>query len=127
MLERLEFLGRVRLDSMSHGMDSSHLWEYSLSPFTEDLRANRDEFLADLLALVANDQGGFATFGAAHIAWEMYGGDCLNIPAALPLIDAGIDFKLARGLSPSVHFSGGEKDRLAQRLQPTSAAEDEQP
>jgi hypothetical protein len=49
----------------------------------------------------------------------MYGGDCLRIPAALPLIDAGIDFKFARGLS-GFHLTGYERQRLGQRPEQAS-------
>lgn len=110
----LEHFGRYAFDSHGSGIDGSDMWNYYIAPFADFARADPDGFLAELRTLVADDQGGFATFGAARLTWEFYGGECLKMPAALPLIDAGIDFKLARGL-PSLRLTGYEQQRLHER------------
>jgi hypothetical protein len=66
--------------------------------------------------VVRGDQGGFATFGAASLTWELFGDKALRLPAALPLIDAGIQFKLARGLPPAMTLTGHELQRFSQRV-----------
>ncbi|MGI5239767.1 hypothetical protein [Dactylosporangium sp. CA-139066] len=75
--------------------------------------ADPDGFLAELQAVIAGDDGGFATYGAACLVWQMLD-YCLWRPAALPLLDAGLDFKLDRGLRPEM-FSADERTRLAER------------
>ncbi|GAA4256182.1 hypothetical protein GCM10022255_068020 [Dactylosporangium darangshiense] len=60
--------------------------------------------------------GGFATYGATRLVWEMYSDRALDMPAAWPLIDAGISFKSARGL-PMESLSGYELQRLGRRVQ----------
>jgi hypothetical protein len=119
MLERLEILGRSGLDVHSSGIDISEVYHRCLAPFYGELETDTDSFLADLQALVVGDDGGFATFGAARLIWEYYGGKCLSIPAALPLIDAGIDFKLDRGL-PEDRFNSYELERLGHRRNGTA-------
>jgi hypothetical protein len=113
MARWLDTFGRYSFDPQNSGVDGSAIWN-SFGPLHAYATSDRDGFLAELRALVADDTGGFATFGAARLVWEMYGGDCLQIPAALPLIDAGIDFKLSRGL-PRTMFTGYESQRLAER------------
>ena len=115
MLRWLEIFGRHSLDPQHSGIDGSDLWS-RLAPLHEYSSRDREGFLAELAAVVAGDQGGFATFGAARVVWEMFGGEALNIPAALPLIDAGIAFKRSRGL-PDLMLTGYESQRLAQRRQ----------
>lgn len=112
MLLWLETFGRYSLDPQHSGIDGSDMWS-RLGPLHEYASSDQHGFLADLSQIVAEDRGGFATFGAARLVWEMYSGDCLRIPAALPLIDAGIDFKIARGL-PSMMLTGYEQHRLNQ-------------
>jgi len=114
MLRRLELLGRYELDPRSSGIDAAEIHPTCVAPFLTDAQADRDGFLTDLHALVAGDQGGFATFGAARLVWEFWSGEAVRIPAALPLIDAGIDFKLARGLS-TARLTGYEMQRLHAR------------
>ncbi|HZN74174.1 MAG TPA: hypothetical protein VFC00_21100 [Micromonosporaceae bacterium] len=112
MLRWLEIFGRYSLDMQHSGIDGGDMWE-RLGPLHEYATSDRAGFLAELQAVVAGDQGGFATFGAARLVWEMYSGDSLHIPAALPLIDAGIEFKCSRGL-PTMMLTGYEMQRLAQ-------------
>jgi hypothetical protein len=119
MTRRLELLGRFQLDYQNSGIDSGDIWSECVAPFYEDSQADRDGFLIDLLAVIADDQGGFATFGASRLTWELYGSACLTIPAALPLIDAGIEFKRASGL-PTAMLTGYEMQRLSQRREQTA-------
>ncbi len=49
--------------------------------------------------------------GAARLVWEMYSEDCLAIAAAVSLVDAGIEFKLSRGLPPAM-LTGYEMQRF---------------
>ncbi|GAA1738496.1 hypothetical protein GCM10009681_06580 [Luedemannella helvata] len=106
----METLGRFSLDTQHSGVDVDHLWDRGglLRAYS---REDRDGFLAELRAVVADDRGGFVTFGAACLVWEMYGGEALDYPAAWPLIDAGIEFKLARGLA-TASLTGYENQRL---------------
>jgi len=112
MLRWLEVFGRYSFDVHHSGIDADDMWT-RLGPLFEQANCDREGFLAELREVVAGDEGGFATFGAARVVWEVFGGDCLTIPAALPLIDAGIEFKLSRGL-PGMRFTGYEKERLDQ-------------
>lgn len=113
MLRRMELFGRYELDPRASGLDSSEIWPVCVAPFVQAATDDRDGFLTDLHALVATDQGGFATFGVARLVWELIGREALSTPAAWPLIDAGIEFKRARGL-PNMSLTGYEVDRLAQ-------------
>jgi len=114
MLRRMDLLGRYQLGSHASGIDGEEIWPHCIAPFAQVSNADRDGFLRDLRAVAAEDQGGFATLGVACLVWELYGGEALTVPAALPLIDAGIDFKLARGL-PTASLTGYEMKRLIQR------------
>lgn len=115
MLRRLELLGRYTLDRQASGIDSGEIWSTCLGPFLQYANTDLNGLLAELRALIAADQGGFATLGAAHLVWELCKGDeILRTPAAWPLIDAGIDFKLARGL-PTASLTGYEMQRLVKR------------
>lgn len=116
MLHRLEQLGRHALDPMGRGA-SVDVNSFCVIPFAGYIQADETEqerFLRDLYAVVASDRGGFATYGAARLAWELFGGKVLRLPAALPLIDAGIRFKLARGLPPALTLTGYELQRFSQ-------------
>jgi hypothetical protein len=108
----LERFGRYSLDAQHSGIDGDDMWD-RLGPLHEYATSDQAGFLADLQAVIEGDRGGFATFGAARLVWEMFGGDCLRIPAALPLIDAGIEFKHSRGL-PSMMLTGYEMQRVAE-------------
>ena len=114
VLRRLERFGRYALDPSASGLDRDDVWAACVAPFRPDASADLDGFLNDLRAVVAADGGGFATFGAARLVWELCGPDALTTPAAWPLIDAGIDFVVARGL-PAAYLTGFEMRRLRQR------------
>lgn len=111
MLRWLERFGRYSFDVQRSGIDDD-MWN-RLGPLHEYATSDQAGFLADLRALVEKDQGGFAMFGASRLVWEMFSGDCLRIPAALPLVDAGIEFKRSRGL-PTAMLTGYEMERVAQ-------------
>ncbi|MFG1917502.1 hypothetical protein [Micromonospora sp. NPDC048898] len=111
----LEVFGRYEFDAHGSGIDGGPLWQ-RVAQLHGYATSDREGFLAELQALVATDQGGFATFGAARLAWEMYGSDVLGIPAALPLIDGGIEFKRSRGL-PTAMLTGYELQRVDQLRQ----------
>ncbi|WP_433350317.1 hypothetical protein [Micromonospora sp. CA-111912] len=112
MFRWLEIFGRYSFDVYGSGIDGGDTWN-RLGPLHDYAARDREGFLTGLRALVAGDQGGFATFGAARLVWELYGGDVLRIPAALPLIDAGIEFKRSRGL-PTASLTVYETERLVQ-------------
>ncbi len=112
MRQLLETLGRHSLDMQNSGVDVVRLWS-RLGPLYEYATSDRAGFLAELRAVAAQAGGGFASLGAAHLVWEFYSGDALRDPAALPLIDGGIDVKLSRGLSTAA-LTGYEMKRLAQ-------------
>ena len=113
MLRRLEQFGRAEFDPQSGGIDTSLYGQWLVARYHES-QADPEGFLADLGALVVGDQGGFATYGAARLVWECFGTQGMRMPAALPLIDGGIDFKLARNL-PGGRFTGYEYSRLSER------------
>jgi hypothetical protein len=114
MPRRLESFGRYEFDPRNSGIDGGRAARECLVPFARDAQADPDGFLAELREVVGSVRGGFVTFGAARLVWEMYGGRALEMPAALPLIDAGLDFKIARGLS-DLRFTGYEHERLERR------------
>jgi hypothetical protein len=97
MLARMDRFARYTLDPRSSGIDGTRIWEPSVGEFRDDFKADPDGFLIDLRVLTETDQGGFATYGAACLVWELLNDDALTTPLALPLIDSGIDFKIARG------------------------------
>lgn len=97
MLRRMETFGRYEWEPHSSDLGAGEV-RSSVAPFRTDARTDPDGFLADLRTAVAGDLNGFATFGAASLVWELYGAEAVRTPAAWPLIDAGIDFKLVRGL-----------------------------
>ncbi|GIF77863.1 hypothetical protein [Asanoa siamensis] len=106
----LERFGRHSFDVTRSGIDGGDMWD-RIGSLHGWATSDRDGFLTALRAVVAGDQGGFATFGAARLVWEMYGCECLRIPGALPLIDAGIEFKRSRGL-PTAMMTGYEMQRV---------------
>jgi len=109
MLRWLETFGRYTLDVHS-GVDDGQMWT-RIASYHEMARTDPDGFLTDLQAVVAGDRGGLATFGASRVVWELFGGEALRIPAALPLIDAGIAFKRSCGL-PTAALTGYEMQRV---------------
>lgn len=106
----LETFGRHRLDSSSVRIDSDDLWR-PIARLYEEIKADRDGVLTDLAAFVAGDRSGFVTLGAAGVVWEILGEQALRVPAALPLIDAGIAVKRDRHL-PGLAFTGYEWERM---------------
>lgn len=114
MLQLLELFGRAELDIANSGLDTRDFIRRVLVAYYEDSQSDQDGFLADLRAVVAGEQGGFATYGAARLVWEYYSEQSLRIPGAVLLIDAGIDFKIARSL-PGAMFTPYEQRRLAER------------
>src|SRR5689334_4556746 len=98
MVARMELFGRREFDHRNSGIDVSDLWEMCVGPFFHEARADPDGFLTALREVMTGAPGGFATYGAAHLTWELFGEKCLTTPTAWPLIDAGIDFIYARGL-----------------------------
>jgi hypothetical protein len=111
---RMEQFGRYEFDPQGSGINDIDIWSQYMGPFYEYATADPDGFLTELRAVVADDRGGFATFGAARLVWEMFSDRCLQIPGALPLVDAGIDFKIARGLD-GLRMTGYEQQRLHER------------
>jgi len=114
-MQRLELYGRYEYDRYSSGIDNSDMWSDCIQPFYDDARADPEGFSAALLALITGERGGFATFGASRLIFELMSDKYLDHPGAVRIMDAGIDFKLARGLTLD-HFTGFERDRLEQRV-----------
>jgi hypothetical protein len=114
MLRRLDRFGRQQYDPLTSGVDATDIWQTCAAPFYPFATADRDGFLTALQAVVAGDRSGFATYGAARLVWEFFSGDALTVPAAWPLIDAGITFKRDRGM-PMDRLTGYEQQRLADR------------
>lgn len=115
MRQRLERLGRYELDPIGGGL--GHAIEHYVVPLVDYCRAGEAEqesFLRDLAVVVAGDQGGFATYGAASLAWKLFGEKALRLPAALPLIDAGIQLEAGPGLPPVIALTGYELRRFGQ-------------
>src|SRR4051794_34282853 len=69
MVQRLELLGRFEFDPRGSGIDGGQVAKDCVVPFYRDSQANREAFLTDLQAVVAADRDGFATYGAARLAW----------------------------------------------------------
>lgn len=109
MRQRLDLLGRFGLDPMGSGIDAAMIWERCTQPFVDDARDDRDGFLADLRALVAGDNGGFAALGASCLCFDLVDRTC-RTPDTLAIIDGGIAVKRARGL-PSAALTGYEWER----------------
>jgi hypothetical protein len=114
MRKLLDEFGRYYFNMGTSGISLSRTWQNLMYPLLQDAQTNRDGFLTDLQTVIADDNGGFATYGASRLVWDMFGSSCWNIPAALELIDGGIDFKLARNLPPG-RFTGYEWRRLSER------------
>lgn len=113
MLLRLEKLGRLEMDHRTSGLDGTEVTEGCIIPFLNDAQSDPNGFFADLRAIVAGDAGGFATFGASRLVFELLLQPDRDIPDALALVDAAIAFKRARGL-PWIRASGYESARWAQ-------------
>lgn len=109
MDRRLEKLGRFEFDAQGSGMDSTTVYSECIAPFSGMASQDHDEFIAALRAHVANDRGGFATYGASCLVVEVAGMD-VRTHDALALLDAGIEVKRVRGL-PSAMLKGYEWQR----------------
>jgi hypothetical protein len=105
MLRRLELLGRCEMDYTGSGVDVREIPAFIVSSYN-DSQADPEGFLADLRAVVADDTGGFATYGASCLVFEMFGSQ-VRYEDALALLDGGIAFKRERGL-PSMFLKGYE-------------------
>jgi len=108
MLDRLELLGRFELDPMNYSGDAGEVGTRCVVPFYRDSQDDPDGFLADLRAIVAHDTGGFATYGASCLVWDMFS-DFRTLDA-LALLDAAIAFKRAFGM-PADRLRGYEMER----------------
>jgi hypothetical protein len=117
MLQRMDLFGRFELDRFDSGINSNEIWPHCVAPFYDFATADPDGFLMALRSVVHGHEGGFATYGAARLVWELLGQDGIRRATALPLIDAGIDFKIERGL-PGLHFTPYEMRRIAERSRP---------
>jgi hypothetical protein len=113
MLHRLEALGRFHMNSESSGIDSTYTWEECILPFREIAKADPEGFLIRLRALVADDTGGFATYGAYRLYDETIG-HTYRSATALAIMDDAIAFKRARGL-PSASLTGFEWARWCEQ------------
>lgn len=108
MVERLELLGRYEMDHWSSGLDGGDLAQRCIIPFLDDARDDPEGFTADLRDVVKGDQGGFATYGASRLVFELLSG--YRTPGALALLDAAIAFKRTLGMS-TAHLNGFEMER----------------
>jgi hypothetical protein len=109
MAARLEMLGRFEFDAHGSGIDSGVVYPECIAPFRGQATEDRDRFVADLRAFVADDAGGFATYGASCLVVELAGTDVRTLDA-LALLDAAIEVKRLRGL-PSAMLKGYEWQR----------------
>jgi hypothetical protein len=108
----LELYGRYQFDVLHSGLGGREI-DDQIVPLYQYATSDPESFLSEQRAVVREDEGGFATFGAARLVWDMYAEDSLRDPRALPLIDAGIEFKRARDL-PSWSLTPYEMERLQQ-------------
>ena len=100
MLSVLERFGRFEANPQSSGVDYDEVVQRLFVPYVQQANADPYSFFNELQAVVANDAGGYATFGAARLVWELLTGDARDNPSApaLKLVKAGIEFKRVRGL-----------------------------
>ena len=109
MVARLEMMGRYEMDAMTSGIDGGKIAELCIIPHLSEAPADPEGFTADLRDVVAGDTGGFATYGASRLVWELLSSNC-RTPGALDLLDAAIAFKRTLGL-PTARLRGYEMDR----------------
>lgn len=109
MLWRLELLGRFEMDYVGSGVDAKEIYPTCIAPFYADAQADPQGFLAALRGAVADDKGGFATYGASCLVYELLGVN-VRMEDALALLDKAIAFKRERCL-PSSAFKGYEWQR----------------
>jgi len=110
MLQRLELLGRFEMDYAGSGVDGREIYPTCIGPFYADAQADPRGFLAALRAVVADDTGGFATYGASCLVYEVLGGQDGRTEDALALLDQAIAFKRERWL-PTACLKGYELRR----------------
>jgi len=103
ILRVLERFGRFEANPQGSGVDYNEVVQRLFVPYLEQVNADPYGFFADLQAVVANDDGGYATFGAARLVWELLTGDVKKNPPApaVALVKAGIEFKRTHGLGLS--------------------------
>ncbi len=109
MLQRLDRLGRCKLDMMTAGVDWAEVIHNCIAPFHPQAVADPDKFLSDLLHVIEEDSGGFATYGAASLMYEL-ASERTHSEAGARLVDLAIRFKIQRGL-PVGSFTGHEFKR----------------
>lgn len=109
MVARLEMMGRYEMDPMTSGIDSSQIAQECIIPYLSQAQADPEGFTADLRDVVAGDTGGFATYGASRLVWELLSSRCRTV-GALDLLDAAIAFKRTMGL-PTARLTGYEMER----------------
>jgi hypothetical protein len=108
MVEFLERLGRQALDPLRSDVDGDEVLPW-FPALLGDATADPEGFLEDLNALAATTTGGFTAYGASRLVFELLGTG-RRTDAALSLLDRGIEFKRARGLSP-INLTGYEWNR----------------
>lgn len=109
MTRRLELLGRFEFDPQGSGVDAGEIYPNCIEPFMGYVGEDRDGFIAELRSFVADDEGGFASYGAGCLVVEL-AGKGVRTPDALALLDSAIEFKRARRV-PSAMVKGYEWDR----------------
>jgi hypothetical protein len=105
----LELLGRFEMDPMGSDVDGGVIYPECVAPFYEAAQADPYGFVAQLHEVVAADLGGFATYGASRLVFELLGLD-FRSDESLALLDRAIAFKRERGL-PSARLTGYEWQR----------------
>jgi hypothetical protein len=114
MLERLDRLGRCGLDMVGSGVDWAEVIKNCIVPFHSQAVADPVKFLSDLTTLIEHDTGGFATYGAVSLMYELVDASVVRSPVGAALLYRGIDFKIQRGLPPA-SFTGYESERYVAR------------
>jgi hypothetical protein len=109
MLDRLDRLGRCKIDMMNSGIDWPEVVTNCIAAFHEQADADPDRFLSDLQHTIERDSGGFATYGAASLMYELVP-ESIRSEAGVRLVDLAIKFKRQRGL-PISSFNGYELQR----------------
>jgi hypothetical protein len=125
MLQRLDRLGRCKIDIINCGIDWNEVIKNCIAPFYEQAIHDPDKFISELMLLTDADSGGFATYGASSLMFELVP-DSAKTGVGLALLDRAIEFKIRRGLPP-VAMTGHEMQRYAEikRYQrPSTTAED---
>jgi hypothetical protein len=109
MLQRLDRLGRCKIDMMNAGIDWPEVVTNCIAAFHEQAVTDPGRFLSDLQHVIDQDSGGFATYGAASLMYELVPENIHSEAGAL-LVDLAIKFKRQRGL-PIGSFNGYELER----------------